>query len=991
MSYSLFAKNVFRAAVCAAFVLVLGGCFNPQAGNTGTLTINLGGSAGGSRSVHEWPPNNDMLKDIKYRITLSGSSGTINIEAEGGTVIKTTLAAGIWNITITAFLNGELYAEGSAAADVKAGQAASVTVPLRYAGEEPPEETFTVTFDSNEGSHVDAETVVKGGTVTRPANPTRSGYGFVRWYSDSALTAEYDFAAPVTGDIILYALWSAVTYTVTYNSNDGSPVDPAVVGEGGTATRPANPTRNGYGFDDWYSDANLTAKYDFDTPVNNNFTLYARWISPPLTRASDIVPYLAAQTGGNDITNTVNLPMQIDLGTMTQAGSGWRQLLDALETAGKYVNLDLSKCTMEGTEFNPDYSVITGKDKIVEIALPDAAESIADGDFDSAAFRNFTVLKSFSGTGLTSIGNCTFYNCTSLAQISLSEELTSIGEYAFKDCTSLTEISLPTGIVSFGYAPFHRCTNLTSISLPASLNITGNLFYGCTSITSFTVIGDGPLSVIEGGKALVRNNTELVLYPSASGSVTLPIGFTSIGSYAFSFCNNLTQITLPAGFNSIGDYAFENCTNLDLTELPAGITSIGEEAFRLCTSLALAQLPAGLSSISEGVFIGCTNLALTKLPEGLTSIGKNAFNNCINLTQITLPAGITSIDWYAFRDCNNLTLITCLTLTPPIEPRGGDPKWFDGTSELLQIKVPASSVDEYKTAAGWSDYADRISGLPLTTVNDVAPYLAAQSGGNSVTAPVNLPMRIDLGTMTQASSGWRQLLNVIETAGKYVNLDLSVCTMTGTEFNPDYNIATGKDKIVEIALPDTAESIADGTSSADITFKNFTALKSFSGSGLTSISNFAFRDCTSLALTSLPVGITSIGEAAFYGCTNLALTSLPTGFTTISQGAFMNCTNLALTSLPSGITSVSSFAFFFCEGLEQIELPAGLESIGQQAFYGCTSLALVTCLATTPPTLETGAFASIPSSLQIKVPAASVNAYKAAAGWSDYADKISGF
>jgi hypothetical protein len=71
-------------------------------------------------------------------------------------------------------------------------------------------------------------------------------------------------------------------------------------------------------------------------------------------------------------------------------------------------------------------------------------------------------------------------------------------------------------------------------------------------------------------------------------------------------------------------------------------------------------------------------------------------------------------------------------------------------------------------------------------------------------------------------------------------------------------------------------------------------------------------------------------------------------------------------------------------------LPAGLTSIGAEAFYDCTSLAEVTCLATTPPTLGDDVFRNTSLSLQIKVPAASVSAYKVAAGWSEYAGRISG-
>ena len=71
---------------------------------------------------------------------------------------------------------------------------------------------------------------------------------------------------------------SGNTYTVTFNSNGGSSISTQTVNAGSTVARPANPSRSGYTFVDWYSDSGLTAMYIFGTPVNSNITLYAKWI-----------------------------------------------------------------------------------------------------------------------------------------------------------------------------------------------------------------------------------------------------------------------------------------------------------------------------------------------------------------------------------------------------------------------------------------------------------------------------------------------------------------------------------------------------------------------------------------------------------------------------------------------------------------------------------------------------------------------------------------
>ena len=67
------------------------------------------------------------------------------------------------------------------------------------------------------------------------------------------------------------------TYTVTFESNGGSEVDKAIVSEGKTVAKPANPTRDGYTFAGWYADKDGTKVWDFDTPVTEEITLYAKW------------------------------------------------------------------------------------------------------------------------------------------------------------------------------------------------------------------------------------------------------------------------------------------------------------------------------------------------------------------------------------------------------------------------------------------------------------------------------------------------------------------------------------------------------------------------------------------------------------------------------------------------------------------------------------------------------------------------------------------
>ena len=138
---------------------------------------------------------------------------------------------------------------------------------------------YNVTFNSDGGSDVDAQSILSGGTVTEPSDPTReSGYTFNFWKLSGESSA-YDFSTPVTSDIELVADWTAPTlYTVTFDSNGGSEVDAQEVVENETATEPAEPTRDNYTFGGWKLGNVL---YDFDTPVTDDIELVADWTYAP--------------------------------------------------------------------------------------------------------------------------------------------------------------------------------------------------------------------------------------------------------------------------------------------------------------------------------------------------------------------------------------------------------------------------------------------------------------------------------------------------------------------------------------------------------------------------------------------------------------------------------------------------------------------------------------------------------------------------------------
>lgn len=186
---------------------------------------------------------------------------------------------------------------------------------------------------------------------------------------------------------------------------------------------------------------------------------------------------------------------------------------------------------------------------------------------------------------------------------------------------------------------------------------------------------------------------------------------TSIGSYAFIGCTNLTSITIPDSVTSVGIGAFSECSRLLYNEYDNGyylgnetnpylvlekaksklITSceinenckfIDSGAFADCTNLTSITIPDGITSIGWATFYNCTSLANITIPDCVTTIGDSAFFNCKSLRSIILPNSLTIIEDNAFLVCSELTTITIPNSVTSI----GD-NAFSGCSSLTSVTL----------------------------------------------------------------------------------------------------------------------------------------------------------------------------------------------------------------------------------------------------------------------------------------------------------------
>lgn len=263
--------------------------------------------------------------------------------------------------------------------------------------------------------------------------------------------------------------------------------------------------------------------------------------------------------------------------------------------------------------------------------------------------------------GVTKIGEGVLMG-GKMASIVFPNTLKTIAKQSFYACSNLTSIDIPDSVTSIGHDAFSQCTKLKTITIGSGLSAIyyEGAFRSSTAIESITV------------------STENATYDSREN------------------CNAIIRKS--------DNVLIQGCKN---TVIPNTVQEIGQDAFYQCSGLTSITIPDSVTYISSDAFMYCRGLTSITIPDSVETIMLRAFKACTSLTSVTIGTGLKNIWTDAFNGCTLLTSITVKATTPPSMTN-----YAFGDTNNCPIYVPSESVSRYKSASGWSSYADRIQAIP---------------------------------------------------------------------------------------------------------------------------------------------------------------------------------------------------------------------------------------------------------------------------------------
>ena len=655
-----------------------------------------------------------------------------------------------------------------------------------------------------------------------------------------------------------------------------------------------------------------------------------------------------------------------------------------------------------------DNGAFSYNSKLESIVIPNSVTTLGDGVFyrcyglsSVKICESITKLptNTFGYTGISTIdipdniefiGSYAFSSCDNLVNINWGTGVKEIGDHAFANCDGFTEFTIPDTIIKVGNYTWGNCSKLVTLNLGKEVsNFTVHTITDSANLVNIVASKDSVHYATIDGCLYSKDLTKLIRVARGyEKDYVLPNSVTSIGEYAFSYCQKLPSVTLTNNIVSIEKNAFDHCTKITSVDIGDKVENLSEYAFRGCTALKSIDLGKKLTGINQYCFYNCNSLETLELPNTVTVIKQNAFEYCSSLKSIDIPDSVTTLGNYAFEYCSALEKMTLGTGIKNI------PYYFAYRCEALkEITIP-ENVETISESAFNCCYA--LSNIKFNSkVTRIDRYAFANCDELTV---VNIPDSVTnigssvfsscnkLTTFNIGSGITNFQQNVINSTPALTSINVSgentaFASLDGVLFNKEMTklICCPEAKSGEYKMPETVVTVGTYafedckaltaitmskalTTIEDYGFKGCKALTSVEfGDNLKTISQYAFNNCSALTSVKLGINTETIGDYAFGNCTSLenfdfgkSLTSigyqalgycnkltaviLPDTLTTIGEYAFLRCNSLKSVKLGSDLKTISNYAFYDCVSLESIEIPDSVTRVNYNAFYYCSAL-----------------------------------------------------